>query len=564
MVALFASILWTSSALPAPAKGGVILQLQQQEFSLEDDSGASDDSLPAPQKFAKQFIELVASQHFTLTDKAKREAWTKTWIDQIGTIKDDKEADEFNRKALKSLNQRFDYYFDRDETKENGTQTDPTFVGIGSRISLKNMVEIIDAFPEKIKGADAKKLLVVSPEHPIVLDPFADSPAAKAGVLKGDELLKVDGKDITGMSSDEVVGLIKGKEDTKVELTIARKDASGKVVPLPQPIVVTRGKWTAPVVSTRALPNNVSYIKLDHFMADKADEEMLAALTAAGKVKDGKIILDLRNNGGGRLDHAINIVSHMMAEGSIVTLNERRGDEMINIRTYTTLDGTITSAPADNGRGIGVTMQPKVLAVPVNMPIIVLVNNNSASASEITAGALKFNNRAVIVGETTHGKGVGQGVMELEGRSVRITKFFFLPAGRETDFEGVHPDREVTLEKEGKRIVELRKELREALAKVAAAKADPAQAAAVAEAEAKIIAVRAELHALHTMLEENDPQLQAAQEEADKEFVRIRSEEAERKKVRDAAVKKNQDAWDAELKKRAQEKSAPSADDQEE
>lgn len=563
MVALLASILWTGSALPAPAKGGVILQLQQQEFSLEDPE-TEDASLPAPQKFVKEFIELVASQHFTLTDKATREAWVKTWMDQLSTIHDDKEADAFNRKVLKSLNQRFDYYFDRDEAKENGTQTDPTFVGIGSRISLKNMVEIIDAFPAKIKGADAKKLLVVSPEHPIVLDPFADSPAAKAGVLKGDELLKVDGKDITGMGSDEVVGLIKGKEDTKVELTIARKDASGKVVPLAQPIVVTRGKWTAPVVSTRALPNNVSYIKLDHFMADKADEEMLAALTLAGKVKDGKIILDLRNNGGGRLDHAINIVSHMLAEGSVVTLHERRGDEMINIRTYTTLDGTMTSAPADNGRGIGVTMQPKVLAVPVNMPIVVLVNEGSASASEITAGALKFNHRAVIVGQTTHGKGVGQANLEIEGRGVRITKFFFSPAGRETDFEGVHPDREVTLEKEGKRIVELRKQLREALAIVEAAKTDSSKAAAATEAEVKIIAVRAELHALHTMLEENDPQLQAAQEEAEKEFVRIRAEEVERKKVRDAAVKKNQDAWDAELKKRAQEKSAPSADDQEE
>ncbi len=562
MVALITALLWNVTTLPVSAQG-VILQLQQQEFSLDNPSTES--SLPAPQKFVKEFIELVANVHFTLTDKAKREAWTKTWMDQISTIKDDKEADAFNRKVLKSLGQRFDYYFDRDEVKENATQTDPTFVGIGSRIELKDMFEIVDAFAEKIKNEDAKKLLVVSPAHPIVLDPFANSPAGKAGVLKGDVLLKVDGKDLTGMTTDEVVRLIKGKEDTKVELTVARPDAAGKVTQLAQPIVVTRGKWTAPVVTTRSLPNNISYIKLDHFMAEKTVEEMTAALTAAGQVKDGKIILDLRNNGGGRLDYAITIISEMLAEGSIVTLHERRGDEMVNIRTYTTLDATITTSPADNVRGIALAAEQKVLCVPVDMPIVVLCNEGSASASEITAGALKFNHRAVIVGDTSHGKGVGQANMEIEGRGVRVTKFFFLPAGRETDFEGIHPDRQVTLEKEGKRIVELRKELREALTKVEAAKTNATVAADLPAVEAKILAIRAELHALHTMLQDNDPQLQAAQEEADKELVRIRSEAAAQKKVRDEAVKKNQDAWDAQLKKRAeQQKSAPSADDEEE
>jgi len=549
----------TPAVNPAPAAAptlnlaptgsqGTIEQLQGGLFGF---GPSTTEALPAHQKFSKEFIELLANVHFTLTDKVKREAWTKKWVEQIGTIKDYKEADTFNRKVMKSLDQRFDYYLDVDETKDSGKKTDPTFVGIGSRIELKGSEEITDSFPEKIKREDADKLLVVTPEHPIALGPFPDSPAAKAGVLKGDILLKVDGKDLTGMTTEEVVKLIKGKEDTKVDLTVARKDATGKISPLDKSITVIRGKWTAPVVETRALPNNVSYIKLEHFMADKAAEEMLSALTAAGKVKDGKIILDLRGNGGGRLDHAINIVSYMLAEGSIVTLQKRRGDDMVNQRTYTTLDSTLTTQPVDFNRGISVQAQPKVLVVPVDMPIVILIDDGSASASEIVSGALSFNKRAVIVGETSHGKGVGQDVLELEGRSIRVTSFFFLPAGRETDFEGIHPDRVVSLEKEIKRIIALRKELRDALAKVPAAKADPAAAAVLAEVEAKIAACRAELKSLRTMLQENDPQLKAAQEEAEKELVRIRSEAAERKKVRDEAVKKKQEAWDAELKKRA-------------
>lgn len=519
--------------------------------------GANQDvNLPSHVKFSYAVIDKIAELHFTLTDKTTREEWARKWKAEAVKSKDYAEADVLNQRALHSLGQRFDGYRGLEEKAAFDKRKDPTVVGIGAAVELFRQYEITDAMKDGTTRKEVQTKLVVSDAHPLLLTPMKDSPAAKAGLLEGDKLLKVDGKEINGLGLEGVIDLIRGKENSKVDLTIARKNAAGVYEVLPKPIAVTRGKVTGSAVHTKVLPNGVTYIKFDSFMPDKAAADMLEALKEAAKVKDGKIILDLRDNGGGRLDHAINIVSYMLNSGPIVSLKERGDDQMLAVRHIASPEALLTTRMVAHREGVSYSAAPRILAVPVDMPIIVVTNSNSASASEVLSGALSFNNRAKIVGETTHGKGVGQLPVEIEGRLITITTFFFEPADRATDFEGVHPHRTVSLDGVIKRYEELRKQLLDVLAKLEAAKADPALAGTIGELETVHANVRKELEAWHTMMRNNDPQLEAAQDEAQKELVRIRKDAAELKAIRDEAVRKNTEAWKKELEeeKKAEEK----------
>jgi len=332
-------------------------------------------------------------------------------------------------------------------------------------------------------------------------------------------------------------------------------------VELPVKVTVERAVYIAPVVHVQNLADGVTHIKLDHFMAENAWVEFAEALTEAAKVKDGKIIVDLRDNGGGRLDHAINIVAGMLSEGTIVTLRQRSVDTLVKVHYTATLDAVFTTQPAGwNASQIHYSAMGRQLLVPRTMPIVVLINENSASASELTAGCLQFHKRAIVVGQNSHGKGVGQRVVELpEGRECSITTFYFDPADRPIDFEGIAPDKEVSLEPTYTSIKELRGELRAVLAKIAEttkklADAKDADLQKVKDEltalEASEKGVRAKLLVLHTELREDDAQLHEARLQAVKEFERISKEEAAKKVQREGQMKKKLEQWEKEKKER--------------
>ncbi|HEY4507051.1 MAG TPA: S41 family peptidase [Candidatus Paceibacterota bacterium] len=247
-----------------------------------------------------------------------------------------------------------------------------------------------------------------------VIAPIKDTPAAKAGLLAGDKILKIDEKSTEAMKLDEAVQLIRGARGSKVVLTIARDGLSAA-----KELTITRDNIKIPAVDWKILDENIAYIEIFAFNQN-VDNEFQKAAEEIAKSNVSRIILDLRNNPGGLLDSAVNLASYFLDSDKIVTI-ERFGDGKEN---------QFLSKP--NG-------------LLKNYPIIVLINKGSASASEILAGALKDNRGVLVVGETSFGKGSVQEVDELAGKSsVKITIAKWLtPKGQSIHENGIKPDIEI-------------------------------------------------------------------------------------------------------------------------
>ena len=241
-----------------------------------------------------------------------------------------------------------------------------------------------------------------------IVHPFEGSPAEKAGLRPGDEIIAVDGQDVTNMLLDEAVTLIRGPAGSQVVLTIKRDGEE------PFDVTITRARVNIPVIESKMLEDNILYVKLYEF-SDPSKEKMEQALKQGLKNGAQAIILDLRGNPGGRLDRAIQIASMFIKEGVIVKeTGQRNMDHM---------------ATGD-------------LIVPEDIPVVVLVDGGSASASEIVAGALRDHQRAILIGEQTFGKGSVQTLFDLDdGSMLRVTSArWFTPEGRQINGVGLRPD----------------------------------------------------------------------------------------------------------------------------
>jgi carboxyl-terminal processing protease len=280
-----------------------------------------------------------------------------------------------------------------------------------------------------------------------VVTPLADSPALKAGVQPGDLIVKVDGGSTKGWTTDDAVSNIMGPAGSKVVLTMYRPDAGQEIdfeltraeIRLKTVFGVTRlesdeSKWNYIIDDDEG----VAYIRLSNFNPDSQDE-LDDALAAAREQGMKALILDLRFNPGGLLERAISTVSTFLRDGVVVSTRGR------------------VEAPTSD-RVDGETRFPR-------LPLVVLVNDNSASASEILSGALQAHDRAIVVGERTFGKGSVQKVLTLDRRSdaaLRLTTaLYFLPDGRtphkrdESDTWGVEPNLTIELTpKEAAKVVE--------------------------------------------------------------------------------------------------------------
>lgn len=286
-------------------------------------------------------------------------------------------------------------YLDEEAFRELQMSTSGEFGGLGIEVTMENGV---------IK----------------VITPLVDSPAFLAGIKASDYIIKLGNKSVQGLSLQEAVNLMRGKAGTPINLTIVR---TGENKPLNFSLV--REKILIKSVKSKILNNNYAYVRLTQFQALTA-QDMEKAIThlkqqAKGKLKG--LILDLRNNPGGLLDSAIQVSDAFMD-------NNKQGAQELIVYTQGRLPGSKFTALANPG---------DILA---KAPMIVLINNGSASASEIVAGALKDNKRAIIVGTRSFGKGSVQTVLPIdEKRAIKLTTaLYYTPSGTSIQAKGITPD----------------------------------------------------------------------------------------------------------------------------
>jgi len=250
-------------------------------------------------------------------------------------------------------------------------------------------------------------------EYLTITSPIPGSPAERAGLLPGDQVVAIDGEDMTGINAEVARTKVLGPANTVVHLTVLREGEDELLE-----FDVTREKITIKSSTGRMLDNGIAYIQITTF-GDKTMPELLAALKELMPQNPKGIILDLRNNGGGYLTTSVEVTSQFLADG--VALYEQYGD----------------------GRRTTYEVQPGGMATDTNIPMVVLINQGSASASEIVAGALQDTGRAKLVGETSFGKGSVQNWIPLSGDNgaVRITIAKWLTPNENTIHEiGLAPD----------------------------------------------------------------------------------------------------------------------------
>ena len=281
--------------------------------------------------------------------------------------------------------------------------------------------EIFESMETDTKGEFGGLGIEVGMEAGVVkvISPIDDTPASKAGVKAGDYIVKIDGKQVQGKSLIEAVKMMRGPVGSKINLTIRRK---GEKKALEKTII--REVIQISSVEAKILKKNIGYLRLKAFNSNSSKQLIEKINNFENKNKPIGYVLDLRNNPGGLLTQAINVTDFFLDEGEIVSTKGRRKIE--NRRFF--------ARKGDKLKG---------------KPLIVLINNGSASASEIVAGALKDHKRAIVLGENSYGKGSVQSVIPLsDGGGIRLTvSKYYLPSGGSISEIGVAPD--ILIEEEG-------------------------------------------------------------------------------------------------------------------
>lgn len=314
-------------------------------------------------------------------------------------VKDVSRADLING-ALKGMLSALDphsTFMTPEEYKEMHENTAGEFFGVGIEMTLEN-------------------------GQVTVLTPIDDTPAFRAGVQPGDLILSINGQPTQELSLSEVASRIRGPKGTEVELTLLRANSK-----TPHTVRIVRDAIPLVSVKSRKLEDGYYWIRLSRFAEPTADE-LRKALAQAVKEsqKDGLrgIVLDLRNNPGGLLDQAVEVSDMFLSSGDIVSI---KGRDNAMQRVYTA------------------RQQPGDMA---DVPLVVLINAGSASASEIVAGALRDHKRALIVGERSFGKGSVQNLIPLMDKSgLKLTvALYYTPNGSSIQAEGIVPDVDVPFE----------------------------------------------------------------------------------------------------------------------
>lgn len=251
-----------------------------------------------------------------------------------------------------------------------------------------------------------------------IISPIDDTPASLAGIQPGDLIIKIDGQPTKGLSMTEAVDKMRGKAGSKILLTLVREGGQPFDVELIRAVIKVKS------VKSQLLEDHYGYLRISQFQVNSG-EEVGKALAALKKQNDGKklrgIVLDLRNNPGGVLQAAVEVTDHFLKKGLIVYTKGRIANSELRF----------SADPADASEGV---------------PLVVLINGGSASASEIVAGALQDHKRGVLMGTDSFGKGSVQTVLPLNNdRALKITTaLYFTPNGRSIQAQGIVPDIEVS------------------------------------------------------------------------------------------------------------------------
>ncbi len=362
-----------------PSLASIILVFMATGPLLAEPAGA-DRVTVAPDEEPQGLLPLNDLRTFTeIFDRIKR-----AYIEEV----DDKTLFE---NAIQGLLQGLDphsSYLEKDAFDDLQVNTKGEFGGLGIEVEME------DGFVK-------------------VVAPIDDTPAAKAGILPRDLIVKIDEKPVKGMTLQDAVELMRGKPGTSIELTIVREGETG-----PLNVEIIRAAIKVASVRTRNLGDGFGYIRISQFQVNTGDD-LRDALKKLNKENDPLkgLVLDLRNNPGGVLNAAVEVSDAFLTDGLIVYTNGRLPNS--ELRYNATEDN-----PSDG------------------LPTVVLINGGSASASEIVAGALQDNKRAIILGTQSFGKGSVQTVLPLNNdRALKLTTaLYYTPSGRSIQAEGVVPD----------------------------------------------------------------------------------------------------------------------------
>lgn len=309
----------------------------------------------------------------------------------LGEIDEENILNETIKGYIKGLGDPYTEYMTKEEMEEFSADVMGNFTGIGIYLT---------------KDTDLNAIVIIAP--------IKDTPAYKAGILPGDIITKVDGVSYTGEELNEASNKIKGEIGTTVKLEILRDGKSLEIEVMREQIKINH-------VESKVLNNDVGYIVFNSF-DEGCSEEFKKELEELKSKNIKSLIIDIRNNGGGLVDEALKIADFIVdKDATLLITTDKNGKEEIEKSENDPI---------------------------INLPIVLLTNGSSASASEILAGALKDNEKATIVGETTYGKGVIQELLTLQdGSGLKITtNEYYTPKHNKINKIGIVPDVEVKLD----------------------------------------------------------------------------------------------------------------------
>ena len=372
--------------------GGMAVSMAGPSLGLTGASGGA--ITDSPKEVIDQVWQIVYRDYLDSSGTYTDDRWRQLRKDLLKkSYGGEEESYEAIRGMLDSLDDPYTRFLDPKEFKEMRIDTSGELMGVGIQISLDK---------------DTKELIVVSP--------IEGTPASRAGVQSKDVIVSIDGTSTKGMTTEDAVKLIRGPEGTEVILGLRRK-ADVLNVPLTRARIEINAVKKA--LNTSPDGSKIGYIRLKQFNANASREMRDAIQELEDQDADG-YVLDLRSNPGGLLEASVDIARQWLNEGIIVSTRTREG-----IR--------------DVRRATGSAITDK--------PMVVLINQGSASASEIVSGALQENDRAQLIGKTTFGKGLVQAVRGLSdgsGMTVTIAKYL-TPNGTDIHKNGIEPDIEAEI-----------------------------------------------------------------------------------------------------------------------
>jgi carboxyl-terminal processing protease len=340
--------------------------------------------------------------------RAFAEVFGKIKNDYVDPVEDKKLISEAINGMLVGLDPHSSY-LDADAFKDLQAGTQGEFGGLGIEVGME------DGFVK-------------------VVSPIEDTPAHRAGIKSGDLIIKLDETQVKGMSLNDAVKRMRGKPDTSIKLTVLRKDQ-----PNPIEITIVRAVIKTKSVKPKLIEPGYAFVRVTQFQ-EHTGEDLAKALKALSEENKGNLkglVLDMRNNPGGLLNGAVGVSAAFLPKGELVVYTEGRAEDAKMRLTANPEHYVRGGVKADYLRDLPVDFK--------NVPMVILVNGGSASASEIVAGALQDHKRAIVMGTQTFGKGSVQTILPMNnGTAIKLTTArYYTPNGRSIQATGIVPDIQV-------------------------------------------------------------------------------------------------------------------------